>query len=146
MAVFFEDSSSSGSLPFVNDYVTDQAKFKSEVFYVDNIRPSKKQTGLLLTTDKCIVFLFKNSKPAKRVIEICERYQDTHYYPLIVKTTSQDPFYQIGLDDESECEYMVKKDDFYGLTSWDLGKAIKGSVPTNSQSPHIPAKENQPKK
>lgn len=136
MALFFEEDAPKVSLPFVNDYVEGQRTFKSEVFYIESIKPSKKGTGLLLYCDRFIVFLFKNSKQCKRVLEICEKYQGESYYPLIVQTLKSDPFYQIGLDDESQAYYEVKKDDFLNSTSWVVTKIDSDISPQNPQSPH----------
>lgn len=139
MATFFEEDSSSISKPFVNDYVTEQKKFKSEVFYISEIRPSKKGTGLLLTTENFTVFLFKNSKSAKRVTEICEKYSGESYYPLIVRTIEKDPYYCLGLDDEATGYYEVKKDDFLASSSWLIGTPTSNQESSNPQSPPIPA-------
>lgn len=141
MATFFLDDTVSVSLPFVNDYVTDQKKFKTEVFFIETIRPSKKGTGILLNTSAFIVFLFKNSKACKRVIEICEAYQGDSYYPLIVKTTDSDPFYQLGIDEESTGYYEVKKDDFLKSTSWSIGSVQSKEESSTPPVPHIPAKK-----
>lgn len=146
MAVFFEEEKATVSLPFINDYVTDQSSFKSEIFFVHEIRPSKKGTGLLLYTDNFLVFLFKNSKAAKRVIEICEKYQGQSYYPLIVQTTKSDPHYQMGLDDEATGYYESKKDDFLQSQSWLIGTPISNQEPLNPQSPSIPAKQSKTQK
>lgn len=136
MALFFEEENTKVSLPFINDYVGDQKTFRSEVFYLESIKPSKKGTGLLLYCDRFVVFLFKNSKQCKRVVEICEKYQGGSYYPLIVQTMKSDPFFQLGLDDESQAYYEAKKDDFLNSISWVVTKIDSDISPQNPQSPH----------
>jgi hypothetical protein len=117
---FFDDESESSSqLPFVNEYVRTPGVLGT-VFDVESIAPSRKGNGLVLKTDRFIIFVWKKSKICSFILDAVKHGEDDCGYPLVVELRKKDPFYSIGLDTSRTAFFSKEEDDFTGRVSYEL--------------------------
>lgn len=83
---FFEESISTGSLPFVSEYLEKYPKTNGTILKVLSFTLVSSGKGYLIETDVCQGFMWKNSGLAKQVLEALSYYvQEQTGYQFYLK-------------------------------------------------------------
>ena len=120
---FDEPSSSSGQLPFLDDYVKSNQNNKQKQFSVCEIRRVKSDKGYLVLTNKFSCFIWKNSAIAKQIVEALDHYVKTAKgFDLVV-----------FLPDPKKADFRLAA-DFDAPTTWFASKNGYTTLESESSS------------
>lgn len=115
---FFDDdaqSSGNGQLSFLPDWLEENPKNKTTTFLVTEIKRVQSGKGYMVITDKFAVFLWKNSKIAKFLVDALAHwveYPDTGYELYVVLKKPDKPDYQLASDTERPTTWFTSKNGF----------------------------------
>ena len=115
MISFFEESSKTTALrkPFIEDYV-EQNPNDSSIYTVYSVSRTKKRTGYLLNTRKFTIMLFEGSQILNQLMEaLASWHAQGHGYKLVVQLHPNYPFYQLGTDFDSPCNWMSERGKYF---------------------------------
>jgi hypothetical protein len=136
MAITFFDASDKGSkrnLPFIEDYVdSNPPPYKS----VDilSVSRTRKRTGYMVNTNQFSIFLFEGSQVLQHILEALNTWIQTNEgYLLVACPTTEEPFYQLGVDTAIRCRWILTQ----GKYTWSAEPGST-SVQQDSRNPFLP--------
>lgn len=139
MLKFFEEESSSGngSLEFLNDWLVENPKNKKKEFLITEIKRVQSGKGYTVSTTDFNVFLWKNAKITKLLLEALDHYVNKSKFGyelyVVLKHTNKAEF-QIAADEESKITWFTSKN---GFTTSEENATSQEEVDTNV-NPLIP--------
>lgn len=133
-----EDSTSSGSLEFLNDWLVENPKNKKTEFLISEVKRVQSNKGFTVSTTDFNVFLWKNSKIAKMLLEALDHYinQSKFGYELyVVLKKPTKPEFQIAANDESKITWFVSKNGYTtseenAISQEEVDTSINPLIPT----------------
>ena len=120
---FSEESSNSGSLEFLNDWLKKNPKNKIKTHNVVELIAVKSGKGFLCTTELFQVFIWKNSRTASYLVEALDSW--------INKTPSKGSLLVVVLEPSHKDGYKLAVDKEIPITWFQSGKGyttLEGSV------------------
>lgn len=123
---FFDDVAEKQSLDFLDDWILENPKNKQTEFRVNVIQKAKSGKGYCLKTDCFMVFLFKNSKLCKQIIEAMQAYVSRAEggFPLYVvlnKPNKKD--YKLAVDRDAAITWLEVGNDYTVSEEYATSKA-----------------------
>lgn len=118
---FFDADSSSngnGQLSFLPDWLEENPKNKETQFLVTEIKRVQSGKGYMAITNKFAVFLWKNSKISKLLVEALEHWvenQNTGYCLYVVLKDPKKPDYSLASDPDSQTTWFTSKNGYTTL-------------------------------
>lgn len=109
---FFDDESSNttGSLEFLNDWLVENPKNKKKEFLITECKRAKSNKGYIVSTTDFNVFLWKNSKICKMLLEALKYYVEKSKYGyelyVVLKSPTKAEF-QIAADEETKITWFT---------------------------------------
>ncbi|MDA3835964.1 MAG: hypothetical protein PF495_21555 [Spirochaetales bacterium] len=101
---FTDESTTSGSLDFLSDWLKKNPKNKVKQFNVVELIAVKSNKGFLCTTDSFQVFIWRNSRIATHLVEAMDTWinktPDKGSLLVVVLEPSQKDGYQLAVDKE----------------------------------------------
>ncbi|HET6747597.1 MAG TPA: hypothetical protein VFH06_05830 [Candidatus Saccharimonadales bacterium] len=110
-----EESNSNGSLDFLNDWLVENPKNKQVQFLITEVKRAQSNKGFIVSTEKFNVFLWKNAKLTKMLIEALDHYINEsrfgyELYVVLKKPTKAD--FSIAANDESRITWFTSKNGY----------------------------------
>lgn len=135
---FFEGTESSGSLPFLDEYLESNPKAYGKTFQVEEIKKVKSGKGYLLQTDSFSAFIWNNEKLTKQLIEALKVYAETGegYVLVIMPDKSVKSKFRLAADTERVANWFQRGNDF-SVHSLVSDSPIEGN-PFLPPAPHTP--------
>lgn len=99
--LFGDDSYTTGSKPFFNEWIGKNPDKEGAVYSVTKIVASKKGNGYLVHTDDFILFLWKNNEVTRMLIEAVMYYSEVGVGPRFVACI-RNSSYALGIDEDNE--------------------------------------------
>jgi hypothetical protein len=124
---FFDDvSPSSGNLPFLNEFVKKAKNLKTNTFEINEIKRVKSDKGYLASTDKFMVFLWKNAKITQQMVEALDFYinSDKGYALVIYLPNTKSDEYKLGVDFDKEVTWFTSKNGYTTTQEESVSKDI----------------------
>lgn len=136
---FFDDNQSSGSgnLEFLNDWIEKNPKNKDKEFPIEEVVRVQSGKGYLLKTEKFAVFLFKNQKIAKQLTEALDTYVNELGYGwelLVFLPKPNKPDFKIACNDEKQVTWFTSKNGYTTLED------LYTSQTSEDTNPFLPTK------
>ena len=106
---FFDDVQESQSLEFLDNWIKENPKNKKKEFEVQVVQRARSGKGYMLKTTDFIVFIFKNSRICKQIVEALGEYtkRPEGGYPLyIVLTKPNKSDYRIAADKDTKVTWF----------------------------------------
>lgn len=133
-----EESNGSGSLDFLNDWLVENPKNKQTEFLITEVKRAQSNKGFIVSTEKFNVFLWKNAKLTKMLIEALDHYVNEskfgfELYVVLKKPTKAD--FSIAANDETKITWFTSKN---GYTTSEENAISQDEVETTG-NPLIPA-------
>lgn len=133
-----EESNSNGSLDFLNDWLVENPKNKQVEFLITEVKRAQSNKGFIVSTEKFNVFLWKNAKLTKMLIEALDHYINEskfgyELYVVLKKPTKAE--FSIAANDESKITWFTSKN---GYTTSEENAFLAEEVVTTG-NPLIPA-------
>ena|SRR5687767_13178526 len=133
-----EESNSNGSLDFLNDWLVENPKNKQTEFLITEVKRVQSNKGFIVSTEKFNVFMWKNAKLTKMLIEALDHYINEskfgfELYVVLKKPTKAD--FSIAANDESRITWFTSKN---GYTTSEENAISQDEVVTTG-NPLIPA-------
>lgn len=137
---FFDEESSNGtgSLDFLNDWLVENPKNKKKEFLVTEIKRVQSGKGYTLSTTDFNVFLWKNAKLTKMLLEAFDYYVNKAgwgYELYVVLKNPTKAEFSIAADEESKITWFSSKN---GYTTVEENATSQETVDT-TVNPLIPA-------
>jgi len=134
---FFDEevSSTSGSIPFLDEWIKNNSKNKKKDFYISEIVRVKSNKGYLVKTSDFSVFIWMNSKLAKQLVEALDLYVNKigYGYNLVVHLNNPTKAeFKLGCDTSEQITWFSSKNG-YSLT-----ESFASSVVDTTENPFIP--------
>lgn len=133
-----EETNGTGSLEFLNDWLTENPKNKQKEFLITEIKRVQSNKGYLISTTHFNVFAWKNAKLTKMLIEALDHYVNVSkfgYELYIVLKNPTKSEYSIAADEETKITWFSTKN---GFTTSEQNAISQEEVDTNT-NPLIPA-------
>lgn len=124
-------TSESGGLPFLAEAYEMGLLTEGEVLEILSVRESRSKKGFLLTTEKCLIFLFKSSAWVEPLLDILNEYvTSSHGYAVsVVVREEEENGIEIHIDENIDRIWIVLKKFGNGIViqqeSINTGKKIK---------------------
>lgn len=133
-----EESNSNGSLDFLNDWLVENPKNKQTEFLITEVKRVQSNKGFIVSTEKFNVFMWKNAKLTKMLVEALDHYINEskfgyELYVVLKKPNKAD--FSIAANDESKITWFASKNGF--TTSEE--NAISQDEVVTTGNPLIPA-------
>lgn len=133
-----EESNSNGSLDFLNDWLVENPKNKQTEFLITEVKRVQSNKGFIVSTEKFNVFMWKNAKLTKMLVEALDHYINEskfgyELYVVLKKPTKAD--FSIAANDESRITWFTSKN---GYTTLEENAISQDEVETTG-NPLIPA-------
>ena len=115
---FFDEdqqSKGNGQLAFLNDWLEENPKNKETNFLITEIKRVQSGKGYMAITDKFAVFLWKNSKITKLLIEALEFWvenPDKGYGLFVVLKKPNKPDYVLASDTDLPTTWFTSKNGY----------------------------------
>lgn len=135
-----EESNGNGSLDFLNDWLVENPKNKQKEFLITEVKRVQSNKGFIVSTEKFNVFMWKNAKLTKMLIEALEHYVNEskfgyELYVVLKSPTKAD--FSIAANDETKISWFTSKNGY--TTSEDNASSQEEVVTTgNPLIPTIP--------
>lgn len=110
-----EESSTTGSLEFLNDWLIENPKNKKKEFLIVECKRAKSNKGFIVSTTDFNVFLWKNSKIAKMLMEAFDHYVNKSKYGYELYVVLKNPTkaeFQIAADEETKITWFTMGNGF----------------------------------
>lgn len=107
---FFDDTSAtSGSIPFLNEFVKKAKNLKTQQFEVTEIKRVKSDKGYLVITEKFQCFIWKNAKLTTQLIEALDFYinSDKGYSIVVYLPNVKKDDFKLAVDFDKEVTWFV---------------------------------------
>jgi hypothetical protein len=103
-----EESSSSGDLPFCEEYLKENPKNNGKVLQVREVFAVKSGKGYLIKTDECIGWLWRKEKTTSQLLEALQYYVEIqHGFGLfLVLDKNAKAKFKLAVDSEVECSWF----------------------------------------
>ena len=110
-----EESNGNGSREFLNDWLTENPKNKKTEFLITEVKRVQSKKGFIVSTEDFNVFMWKNAKLTKILIEALEHYVNEskfgyELYVVLKKPNKAD--FSIAANDESRITWFTSKNGF----------------------------------
>lgn len=133
-----EESNGNGALDFLNDWLVENPKNKQTEFLITEVKRVQSNKGFIVSTEKFNVFMWKNAKLTKMLIEALDHYVNEskfgyELYVVLKKPTKAD--FSIAANDESRITWFTSKN---GYTTSEENATSQDEVVTTG-NPLIPA-------
>jgi hypothetical protein len=106
---FDEASSTTGTIPFLNDFIKKSKNNKTQQFEVTEIKRVKSDKGYLVVTEKFQCFIWKNSKITKQLIEALDFYinSDKGYSIVVYLPDPKKDDFKLAVDFDKEVTWFT---------------------------------------
>lgn len=135
-----EESNSNGSLDFLNDWLVENPKNKQKEFLITEVKRVQSNKGFIVSTEKFNVFMWKNAKLTKMLVEALDHYINQSKFGfelyVVLKSPTKAEF-SIAANDESRITWFSSKNGY--TTSGENATSLEEVVTTgNPLIPPIP--------
>lgn len=113
-----EESNSNGSLEFLNDWLVENPKNKKTEFLITEVKRVQSNKGFICSTTDFNVFMWKNAKLTKMLIEALDHYINESkfgYELYVVLKKPNKPEFSIAANDESKITWFMAKNGYTTL-------------------------------
>lgn len=110
-----EDTNSNGSLDFLNDWLVENPKNKQKEFLITEVKRVQSNKGFIVSTEKFNVFMWKNAKLTKMLVEALDHYINEskfgfELYVVLKSPTKAD--FSIAANDETRITWFASKNGY----------------------------------
>lgn len=110
-----EETNSNGSLDFLNDWLVENPKNKQTEFLITEVKRVQSNKGFIVSTEKFNVFMWKNAKLTKMLIEALDHYINEskfgyELYVVLKKPTKAE--FSIAANDETKITWFASKNGY----------------------------------
>lgn len=113
-----EESNGNGSLEFLNDWLIENPKNKQKEFLITEVKRVQSNKGFIVSTEKFNVFMWKNAKLTKMLVEALDHYinESKFGYELyvVLKSPTKSDF-SIAANDETKITWFTSKNGYTTL-------------------------------
>lgn len=110
-----EEVNSNGSLDFLNDWLVENPKNKQREFLITEVKRVQSNKGFIVSTEKFNVFMWKNAKLTKMLIEALDHYINESKYGfelyVVLKSPTKADF-SIAANDETKITWFSSKNGY----------------------------------
>lgn len=110
-----EEVNSNGSLDFLNDWLIENPKNKQREFLITEVKRVQSNKGFIVSTEKFNVFMWKNAKLTKMLVEALDHYINEskfgfELYVVLKSPTKAD--FSIAANDEKRITWFTSKNGY----------------------------------
>lgn len=110
-----EESNGTGSLDFLNDWLVENPKNKKTEFLITEVKRVQSNKGFICSTTDFNVFMWKNAKLTKMLIEALDHYVNESKYGFalyVVLKKPNKPEFSIAANDETKITWFTSKNGY----------------------------------
>lgn len=135
-----EESNSNGSLDFLNDWLVENPKNKQREFLITEVKRVQSNKGFIVSTEKFNVFMWKNAKLTKMLIEALDHYINESKFGfelyVVLKSPTKAEF-SIAANDETRITWFSSKNGYTTLEE-NASSVVEADITVNPLIPAIP--------
>lgn len=111
---FDEVTPTSGTVPFIDEFVKKAKNLKQQQYPVNEIRRVRSDKGYLVITEKFSCFLWKNAKNTKQLIEALNFYIESGkgYEVVVFLPDTKKADFRMAVDFDVEVTWFTSKNGF----------------------------------